>query len=88
VRHPGWSHDGTQVICAKLRRRIAEPGWHPSRWSSKPFFPTPQGYFTDDPVFTADGRGIFDSNRAGTTNLDGVFGRQPCESRLARPDST
>jgi Tol biopolymer transport system component len=72
LRHPSWSHDGTRVVFVRSSGGALAELWIASLTGSppQPLFPTPQGHFSDDPVFTSDGRAIiYDSNRAGTTNL-------------------
>ena len=71
-RHPTWSPDGSQLAVVRSSGGIAGELWivpvvggTPRRVSNDP-----PGIFSNDAVFTPDGRGlIHQSNRQGATNL-------------------
>jgi Tol biopolymer transport system component/predicted Ser/Thr protein kinase len=72
LRHPSWSPDGKQIALVRSKGGAAAEIWlvdvaggEPRRVSQDP----PQA-FSDEPVFTADGRGVVhSSNRGGAVNL-------------------
>jgi Tol biopolymer transport system component/predicted Ser/Thr protein kinase len=71
-RHPTWSPDGTQVAVVRSSGGIAGELWiMPAAGGTlRRVSNDPPGIFSNDPVFTPDGRGlIHQSNRQGATNL-------------------
>jgi Tol biopolymer transport system component/predicted Ser/Thr protein kinase len=71
-RHPTWSPDGAQLAVVRSSGGIAGELWVVPAAGGTPRRVSydPPGVFSNDPVFTPDGRGlIHQSNRAGATNL-------------------
>ncbi|MBI3669281.1 MAG: serine/threonine-protein kinase, partial [Acidobacteria bacterium] len=70
--HPSWSPDASQVAVVRSTGGIAREIWLvPSRGGlPRRLSADPPGVFSNEPVFTAEGRGLVHaSNRAGATNL-------------------
>ncbi len=72
LRNPAWSADGSRVAVVRSTGGAAGEIWIVSATGGAPrrISDDPVGVFSQEPVFTSDGRGlVHSSNRGGATNI-------------------